>query len=210
MAQFSYACENNADIILRSCSGYNTRWALCVMEGALPPQVSGPDAVVIDFGTNDATVPHLPSSASFQHVSVSEYKENLKKMIKWSKSLRTSNGDAPIVVLVSPAPVDEKARAVWAESKYLAMKGLKSLPDNYPKGITDRKNSLQEKYALVAAEAAKECGADVFINMYKSFFEHTNDPSPYFCDGLHYSRAGQDLHYAIFAREVELQAPKFW
>ena len=69
--------DDQADIVLRGYSGYNTRWALRVLEKVFPPAVdaAAPVAVTVFLGANDACL--LDRYASFQHVPLDEYKHNL-------------------------------------------------------------------------------------------------------------------------------------
>lgn len=76
------------DVVLRGYSGYNTRWALKVLERVFP-QVEGGDetveAVTVFFGANDACLPDRCSA--FQHVPLDEYKRNLHSIISFFKVL---------------------------------------------------------------------------------------------------------------------------
>jgi len=63
-----------ADILLRGYSGYNSRWALKVLDKVFSPE-AGAAAVIVFFGANDACLPDR--YAAFQHVPLDEYKRNL-------------------------------------------------------------------------------------------------------------------------------------
>ncbi|WZY89819.1 hypothetical protein YC2023_046554 [Brassica napus] len=67
---FSVLCSE-ADMVLRGYSGYNTRWALKVMERVFPAAGDGgayPSAVTVFFGANDACLPERCSG--FQHAVI--------------------------------------------------------------------------------------------------------------------------------------------
>lgn len=71
------------DFLVRGYSGYNTRWALKVLDKVFPPEKEvtdgSPVAVTVFFGANDACLPDR--SGSFQHVPIDEYKNNLSSII---------------------------------------------------------------------------------------------------------------------------------
>lgn len=72
--------------MLRGYSGYNTRWALKVLERAFPGRDDGgeaPIAVTVFFGANDACLPDRCSA--FQHVPLDEYKQNLRSIVSFLK-----------------------------------------------------------------------------------------------------------------------------
>lgn len=73
-------------MVLRGYSGYNTRWALKVIDKVFPAEESGGDAplaVTVFFGANDACLPDR--SAAFQHVPLDEYKKNLNSIVSFLK-----------------------------------------------------------------------------------------------------------------------------
>lgn len=79
-----------ADVVLRGYSGYNTRWALKVLERVFPVSkvgdggtVTAPVAVTVFFGANDACLPDRCSA--FQHVPLHEYKQNLHSIVSFFK-----------------------------------------------------------------------------------------------------------------------------
>ena len=74
-------------MVLRGLSGYNTRWALKVldraMEGAAAAGGADPAAVTVFFGANDATLPD--QSQAHQHVPLPEYQDNLRAICAYFK-----------------------------------------------------------------------------------------------------------------------------
>lgn len=72
-------------MVLRGYSGYNTRWALKVLDRVFPTvghdgaAAAPPVAVTVFFGANDASLPDR--YAAFQHVPVDEYKQNLHAIV---------------------------------------------------------------------------------------------------------------------------------
>jgi len=94
MVKFSFFANGvvvvQADVVLRGYSGYNTRWALKVLERVFPASQGGdggtetaPIAVTVFFGANDACLPDRCSA--FQHVPLHEYKRNLHSIVSFFK-----------------------------------------------------------------------------------------------------------------------------
>lgn len=80
--------RDQADVVLRGYSGYNTRWALKVMSRAfdgLCADGEWPLALTVFFGANDASIPDR--SSGFQHVPLDEYQSNLRSIISFFKVL---------------------------------------------------------------------------------------------------------------------------
>jgi isoamyl acetate esterase len=74
------------DVILRGYSGYNTRWALKILDKAMAGirgDAESPAAVTVFFGANDASLPD--QKCGFQHVPLEEYKENLRSIHAYFK-----------------------------------------------------------------------------------------------------------------------------
>lgn len=78
--------------MVRGYSGYNTRWAVKVMERALPAASDESEseserertiAVTVFFGANDACLPDR--CCAFQHVPLHEYKHNLHSIVSFLK-----------------------------------------------------------------------------------------------------------------------------
>lgn len=84
--------SRTADVVFRGYRGYNTRWALKVLEKVFPVSHGGdrgtetaPIALTIFFGANDACLPNRCSV--FQHVPLHEYKDNLRSIVSFFKLL---------------------------------------------------------------------------------------------------------------------------
>lgn len=75
--------------MLRGYSGYNTRWALKILERVFPAggveggEEEPPLAITVFFGANDACLPDRCSA--FQHVPLDEYKQNLLSIVSFLK-----------------------------------------------------------------------------------------------------------------------------
>ncbi|RWW48603.1 hypothetical protein BHE74_00045302, partial [Ensete ventricosum] len=90
-AALAHHFSRSADIVLRGYSGYNTRWALKVLDRAMDGASFGepPAAVAVFFGANDASLPDR--SSGFQHVPLSEYSANLRAICSHLKVYITSS-----------------------------------------------------------------------------------------------------------------------
>lgn len=106
-ASVANAYQRRADVLNRGLSGYNTRWALEVMEGAFPAVAPSPALVTIFFGANDSALPDRGSAR--QHVPVEEYAANLAAMVSFLRDQRQVGA----VLLITPPPVDEAARLAY-------------------------------------------------------------------------------------------------
>ena len=91
--------------MLRGYSGYNTRWALRVMDEAMDGVAASgappPRAVTVFFGANDASL--ADRSSGYQHVPIDEYGRNLRAICSSFKaislpSLEISSGSHLIVL----------------------------------------------------------------------------------------------------------------
>ncbi|KAG6535819.1 hypothetical protein ZIOFF_000848 [Zingiber officinale] len=111
-----------ADVLLRGYSGYNTRWALKVveraMEGVCPDGSAPPAAVTVFFGANDASLPDRRSG--FQHVPLLEYQSNLRALCGFLKERWPRTG----IILITPPPIDEEGRLHSTERPCTCPPGL--------------------------------------------------------------------------------------
>ncbi|KAI3454485.1 hypothetical protein Pfo_011148 [Paulownia fortunei] len=92
--------SRKVDVVLRGYGGYNTRWALFLLQHLFPlGSATPPVAVTIFFGANDAAL--LGGTGKRQHVPVEEYKENLRRMVQHIKNWSPNT----LVVLITPPPL---------------------------------------------------------------------------------------------------------
>jgi lysophospholipase L1-like esterase len=111
------------DVLVRGCSGYNSRWLKQLLPQMIPQCPHGEVAVVMMLvGTNDSVEPRAASGPGWpqQHVPVAEYEQNLSAMVEHLVGVRNSDGGSPIVVVASPPPTDGDA---WHRFM-LKMRGL--------------------------------------------------------------------------------------
>uniref|UniRef100_A0A1J3GUJ2 GDSL esterase/lipase n=1 Tax=Noccaea caerulescens TaxID=107243 RepID=A0A1J3GUJ2_NOCCA len=95
--------SRTADVILRGYSGWNSRFALKVLDQVFPKDaVLQPLLVIVYFGGNDSIHPY--PSGQGQHVPLSEFTENMRKIGEHLLSL----SDKTHVLFLTPPPVNEK------------------------------------------------------------------------------------------------------
>ncbi|PIN13056.1 Isoamyl acetate-hydrolyzing esterase [Handroanthus impetiginosus] len=164
--------SRTADVVLRGYSGYNTRWALKVIEKVFPPPERGgaPLAVTVFFGANDASLPDRYSV--FQHVPLDEYKQNLHAIVAFLKKQWPSTH----VILITPPPIDEDGR-------------LQHPFVENPSGLPERTNEAAGSYAKQCLNVAAECGVSA-IDLWTKMQQFPGWQKAYLSDGLHLTRNG--------------------
>jgi lysophospholipase L1-like esterase len=165
------AYERKMDIVCRGFSGYNTRWALHILEKAFSDLV--PDVVTVFFGANDAALEDL----SQQHVSLEEYKANLKKIVA---SLRQKFPEVR-VLLIGPPPIHHDQREAYGRSV------------GYDEPVVQRKNEVTKLYAEACGEVAEEEGTaflSLWHEMTRAARQEGEDVSTFLVDGLHLNEKG--------------------
>ncbi|EHA8591085.1 putative GDSL esterase/lipase [Cocos nucifera] len=144
-AALAHHFSRTVDVVLRGYSGYNTRWALRVVERAMDGvclEGKSPMAVTVFFGANDASL--ADRSSGFQHVPLPEYQNNLRAICSFLKERWPST----VVILITPPPVDENGRLRYP------------FGDN-PSGLPERTNESAGAYAKACIAVAKESGIPV-------------------------------------------------
>ncbi|XP_059295386.1 GDSL esterase/lipase At2g38180-like [Lycium ferocissimum] len=99
-----------SNIVLRGYGGWNTRLALQVLDQIFPKDAAvQPSLVIVYFGGNDSVRPD-PNGISTSHVPLSEYVQNMKKIILHLKSLSEKTR---IIILSTPAVNEEQIIKVY-------------------------------------------------------------------------------------------------
>ncbi|CAA0817827.1 GDSL esterase/lipase [Striga hermonthica] len=178
-----------ADVVLRGYSGYNTRWALKIIESVFPFSEIGrdqPAAITVFFGANDACLPDR--SSKFQHVPLEEYKHNLQALVAYFKKQWPSTH----IILITPPPIDEQARILYP------------YPGNVP-GIPERTNEFAGAYAKQCLAVEAECGVSS-IDLWGKMQEFPGWQTAYLRDGLHLTQDGNKVVFEeVIARLREKQ-----
>lgn len=177
-----------ADVVLRGLSGYNTRWALKVldraMEGAAAAGGADPVAVTVFFGANDASLPD--QQQAHQHVPLEEYQTNLRAICAYFKNKWPSVA----VVLITPPPIHEPARI-------RDMYG-----DNGPSRQPERTNEAAGTYAQACIAVAKELGHPV-IDIWTQMQQFPDWQTSALCDGLHFTPSGNKILFDEVLKTLE-------
>ncbi|KAL0542767.1 hypothetical protein IC582_017844 [Cucumis melo] len=176
-----------ADVVVRGYSGYNTRWALKVIERVFPPseerEAASPLAVTVFFGANDACLPDR--YGAFQHVPLHEYKQNLISIVTFFKK----KWPATRILLITPPPIDEEGRL---QNPYVPN------PLNEP----ERTNDAAGAYANACIAVAKECGVSV-IDIWTKMQQVPGWEKACLSDGLHLTRNGNTIVFEEVVKRLE-------
>ncbi|CAH1419179.1 unnamed protein product [Lactuca virosa] len=178
-ASLTDAYSRKADIVVRGYGGYNTRWALFLLNHIFPlDSTTPPIATTVFFGANDAAL--LGRTSERQHVPLEEYKENLRKIVHHLKECSPTM----LIVLITPPPVDEEGRLEYAKSLY----GEKAMK------IPERTNEVTRTYANGCVEVAKELGV-ASVNIWSKMQETQGWQKKFLSDGLHLTGDGNRVVY---------------
>ncbi|KAJ7172641.1 GDSL Lipase/Acylhydrolase [Mycena filopes] len=193
------AYSRKLDIVNRGLAGYNTDWALPVLEQCLASQheqqyVPKIRILVVWFGANDACIEPSP-----QHVPLAKFTDNIKRIVHLVHST-----DSPYyspstkIILITPPPVNTHQRSA-------------DLASRDPPLALDRKFEVTREYA----EAVKAAGAatnvavvDVWTTIWKAAGEREEALAQYLSDGLHLHPAGYTIVYDALMKTIETQHPE--
>ncbi|GBG86000.1 hypothetical protein CBR_g40813 [Chara braunii] len=185
-----------ADVVNRGYSGYNTCWALHLLDKLFPkkdtsspPPPLGPpqprEMVTVFFGANDAVVEN--GAAAKHHVPLEEYRQNLSTIVQHLQKVSKST----FVVLIAPPPVDSVAHLNHCRRELGT-----DLDD------CGRSNESVGLYAEACVQVGREMGVPV-IDLWKMMQEGGGDWKRYLCDGLHFSEEGNAFVFDALMRVVE-------
>ncbi|XP_028231520.1 GDSL esterase/lipase At5g62930-like isoform X1 [Glycine soja] len=181
------AYSRRADILVRGYGGYNTKWAMFLLDHLFPllygwlhfqDSTKPPIATTIFFGANDAAL--LGRTSERQHVPIEEFKENLRKFVRHLKECSPTM----VIVLITPPPLSEEGRLAYARS----VNG-----ENATK-IPERTNEVTGQYANACVEVAKEMGV-WYINLWSKMQETDGWQTKFLRDGLHLTTEGNAVVY---------------
>uniref|UniRef100_A0A0D6QZP6 Uncharacterized protein n=1 Tax=Araucaria cunninghamii TaxID=56994 RepID=A0A0D6QZP6_ARACU len=185
--------SRKADVVLRGYGGYNTRWALFLLDKIFPPQSSHPPSVVtVFFGANDAAL--LGRSNERQHVPLQEYKTNLHRIVTHLKKC----SDSMLIVLITPPPIDEFERRQYARATY---------GENAAK-LPERTNEVAGTYAKSCIEVATDSGVPV-IDLWSKMQETLGWEQKYLSDGLHLTSDGNAIVFGEVLKILDARGFNF-
>ncbi|MQM11538.1 hypothetical protein Taro_044446 [Colocasia esculenta] len=183
-AALADAYSRKADIIARGYGGYNTRWAMFLLDHLFPSESpTSPIAVTVFFGANDAAL--MGRNSKRQHVPLEEYKDNLRKIVQHLKACSCTM----LVVLITPPPIDEDGRMEYARSVY----GEKAME------LPERTNEMAGAYAKQCADLANELQIPC-INLWSQMQETSGWEKKFLSDGLHLTQEGNAIVYEEVVR----------
>ncbi|KAI0725500.1 SGNH hydrolase [Fomitopsis betulina] len=218
--QLAYVYNRKLDVINRGMSGYNTEWAIPVLEQvgvthshALPSQPSDPASaaqcfakrdertnlptvrlLTIWLGANDAA--QLPTR---QHAPLERFHANLRILVR-SITAPDSPRYSPEtrVLLLTPPPVSE---TMWARRQ--AAKD--------PPRELDRRFEVTRTYADAVREVAAEEGVhvvDVWTAIWNTAGEKDEGLKEYLSDGLHLTANGYKVVFNILMDAISEHFPE--
>jgi len=184
--QLASAYVRKLDVINRGLSGYQTDWAIPVLEQILAKQheqlhVPKVQLLTIWYGANDAAP--LPSS---QHVPRDRFKANLIHLVDMVKS-PTSAYYSPHtrIILITPPPVNTYQ---WS---------------------LGRDFNQTKLYAGAVKEAGQQTGvpvADVWTEIWEAAGQDEKSCEKFLYDGLHLNAAGYEI---VFDSIMKIVADKY-
>ena len=179
-----------ADVQNRGYSGYNTRWALQLLDKLFPPAAEGvataPCLVTVFFGANDAALPDQGSAR--QHVPLAEYKDNLRAIVA---AVRAAGGASSRMVLMTPPPVHEGQRLEWQVARY----------GSDATGVAERTDEAAAAYGTAVRELARELSLPCLDVRAAMLGEGAVAWPAMLSDGLHLSAAGSAF---VFDKLIDL------
>ncbi|KMT04539.1 hypothetical protein BVRB_8g182020 [Beta vulgaris subsp. vulgaris] len=176
--------SRTADIVVRGYSGYNTRWAVKVLDKVFPAMdEAAPMAVTVFFGANDACLDDR--YAAFQHVPLDEYKHNLRFIFSFLKK----RWETAVILFITPPPIDEAERL------------LHPYIEN-PSGLPERTNEATGAYAKACVEVARECATPV-VDLWTKMQEFSDWKRSCLSDGLHLAQGGNKIVFEEVLKKLE-------
>ena len=153
------------DVLNRGYSGYNSRWALLMIQEAVVKE--DPDFVFIFFGANDSV-----DEKVVQHVPLNEYRQNIFDI---ANTIRNQLPKIPIVI-ITPPPIWEDLLQDFNRNKGKAI-------------LIDRTNERALQYADACKDVGKTLNIPV-VNSWEAMEGFSSNRANYLSDGLHLSSIG--------------------
>ncbi|KAJ7063150.1 SGNH hydrolase [Mycena amicta] len=186
-ARLANAYSRKLDVLNRGLAGYNTDWALPVLEQCLEASAHGPKTrlIAVWFGANDACIKPSP-----QHVPLDKFVENIKKMVHLVQKADPSTK----IILITPPPVNIQQRE-------------EDLATRDPPLAMDRSFEATEAYAKGVLEAGTDCDvpvADVWAALWNAAGKNQEGLRLYLSDGLHLTTAGYEIAYDALLETIRV------
>ncbi|KAJ6547400.1 GDSL Lipase/Acylhydrolase [Mycena capillaripes] len=198
-ARLADVYSRKLDVLNRGLAGYNTEWAIPVLEQCLATQqeqqhVPKIRLLVVWFGANDACIEPSP-----QHVPLPKFIDNIKHMVHLVQSTESPYYSATTkIVLITPPPINSHQRKA-------------DLYSREPPQELDRLFGTTKKYAegvKEAAAASKVAVVDVWTSIWEAAGENEEALSKYLSDGLHLTRDGYTVVYEALVKTIAAEYPE--
>lgn len=182
--------QRRADVLNRGMSGYNTRWFIeYAKHGGVWYEPGKIALTTIFFGANDAS---LAEHNPHHHVPLEEYKANLKTIVSTTQEYFPESQ----ILLITPPPVHHEQRFVFQKERY----------GDQATGVLERTLESAGQYAEACKTVAEEVELPV-LDLYTIMQEAVDDFGKFFCDGLHFSKAGHDIVLEHLLKAIETNFP---
>lgn len=177
--------ELGIEVTNRSRMGMTTMQGMSMMEKDIARGVHA-DAAVLEFGGNDCdfdwkAISESPDQTHLPKTPAEQYEQNMKHMIARVKE----NGMEPILVNLPPINAERYFH-------FLSKGGLSQSNILKWLGDTFQIYRYQEKYSMIVARIARECGCRL-LDIRSAFLDLWNCPSLVCRDGIHPTAEGQVL-----------------
>ncbi|KAJ2917246.1 hypothetical protein MD484_g3200, partial [Candolleomyces efflorescens] len=181
--RLSHVYARRFDVLNRGLSGYNTEWALPILEQCLAKrddrQAPKIRVLTIWFGANDACIKPSP-----QHVPVDKFESNIRRMIEMVHSPTSEyySPDTRIVLITAP-PINTLTRAA-------------DLGSRDPPMALDRLFETTRQYAEVVKKIGEELKlgvVDVWTLLWEGAGRVEAGLSKFSGDGLHLNGEGYEV-----------------
>jgi len=189
------------DVINRGLSGYNTDWAIPVLEQCLVPHSDASKfpktrLLTIWFGANDACLPF-----HFQHVPLEKYADNLRQFIHMVSHPDSAwYSPETKIVLITPPPINSHQ---WRAN----------LEARDPPQQVDRQFDVTAAYAQAVRDVGKEKNVlvvDAFQALWDVAGHEERGLSKYLSDGLHLTVDGYEVVYDQLIKLIREKLPALY
>ncbi|KAJ7940803.1 SGNH hydrolase-type esterase domain-containing protein [Mycena leptocephala] len=198
-ARLANVYSRKLDVVNRGLAGYNTEWAIPVLEQCLATQqlqqhVPKIRILVVWFGANDSCIKPSP-----QHVPLPKFIQNIKHMVHLVQSAE-SPYYSPFtkIILITPPPVNTHQRVADLASRDppLELDRLFDTTKQYAEGVKE------------AAAASKVAAVDVWTVIWKAVGENEEALARYLSDGLHLNADGYTVMYNALMATITAEYPE--
>ncbi|KAH9857702.1 SGNH hydrolase [Lenzites betulinus] len=199
-AKLAHVYNRKMDVLNRGFSGYNTDWAIPVLEQCLAPSalhahLPAVRLLVIWFGANDAAP--LPKA---QYVPLARFRANLAAMVGTVRARESPRFDARTrVLLMTPPPVSTPLRARAQKAKE-------------PPRELDREFGTTQAYAEAVGEVGRELGVpvvDLWGRLYEEAGRDEVGMERFLTDGLHLNEEGYAIVFEELVKTIKEEYPEY-